>query len=252
MSIDFDGIPGVYTYSQGKYGKTAKGIVAVGAQSDRNPYAQVKAGGSERLEGDHGGHLIAHSLGGKNEAINIDAQAANVNQIDQRHVERMITDLAENPNNTVYLEVSNYTQEGHERPDATMMTVAVQDNETGKVDIEYWSFANASHEEQESWNQIANDYDSFDPRQDIGMTEEQRSLANELTDSEEYTEEKFSSNSYTMYFDDEEYTETATNYDDVSETLESTSEYSGASEYSGSIDVQANESTGEESSVSME
>ena len=43
-----------------------------------------------RQQADHGGHLIAHCLGGRNDASNLDAQNANVNQ----RVEMTATELA--------------------------------------------------------------------------------------------------------------------------------------------------------------
>lgn len=185
MAIDFNGTPGDYTYSEDANGKSAEGIVAVGAQSDRNPSAQLAAGGEDRQAGDHGGHLIAHSLGGKNEPCNLDAQAANVNQIDQRGVERDLANLASNPDNTVYVGVHNFNSNGSQRPDATMMTGAVLDNTTGNVDIQHSSFQNASHAEQESWNETAAQNTEIDARQDAGMTAEERDLANELCGAED-------------------------------------------------------------------
>lgn len=185
MAINFDGTPGDYTYSEDANGKSAEGIVAVGAQSDRNPGAQRAAGGEDRQAGDHGGHLIAHSLGGKNEPCNLDAQAANVNQIDQRGVERDLANLASNPDNTVYVGVHNFNSNGSQRPDATMMTGGVRDNTTGNVDIQHSSFQNASHEEQESWNETVAQNTEIDARQDAGMTAEERDLANELCGAED-------------------------------------------------------------------
>lgn len=185
MAIDFNGTPGDYTYSEDANGKSAEGIVAVGAQSDRNPSAQLAAGGEDRQAGDHGGHLIAHSLGGKNEPCNLDAQAANVNQIDQRGVERDLANLASNPDNTVYVGIHNFNSNGSQRPDATMMTGAVRDNTTGNIDIEHYSFQNASHEEQESWNETVAQNTEIDSRQDAGMTAEERDLANELCGAED-------------------------------------------------------------------
>lgn len=197
--IDFTTTPGEYTYTQGERGKHNYGVVKTGATSQRDPVAQRNAGGQDRQVGDHGGHLIPHSLGGRNDETNLDAQAANVNQIGQRHVERDVARLADDPNNTVFLDVQNYNQAGSERPDATMMTVAVRDNTTGKVDVAHYSFQNASYEEQAQWNELANQDVEIDPRQDIGMTQEERALANE------YAEMDYSENlgeGYTMFFDE--------------------------------------------------
>lgn len=107
MGVNFNGTPGEYTYAQGQYGKSAEGIVSVDSQSERNVSVQQSAGGIDREAGDHGGHLIAHSLGGKNDESNIYAQAANVNQIVQRSAERNATNPAQDSNNTVYMGVTS-------------------------------------------------------------------------------------------------------------------------------------------------
>lgn len=184
MSLNYDGKPGEYSYSQGLLGKSGGGVVAMGPQSERDFSVQRNAGGEDRQPGDHGGHLIAHSMGGKNEPCNIDAQAAEVNQIDQGNVEKTVSRLAADENNTVAIEVSNFNSVG-ERPDATMINVGVRDNTTGVVDEQHLSFQNASHDLQESWNGTVYQYATeIDPTQDAGMTAEQREMANELCGAE--------------------------------------------------------------------
>lgn len=180
--VTFDTKPGEYTYEETEYGKRAYGVVQNGAQSERDPQAQRTAGHDERLPHDQGGHLIPHSQGGRNDESNLVAQDANVNQIDIRQVERTNSGLASNPNNTVYYEVNAYTQPGNERPDAFMVTSAVKNEQTGEVDVQHSSFTNASHQEQEEWSTLCEEYGWVDPRQDIGMSDEDRALANEYAD----------------------------------------------------------------------
>lgn len=177
--VDFTARPGEYTYSQDAYGKRASGIVKVGATSPRDRNAQRAAGGEERLSDDQGGHLIAHSLGGRNDRTNLDPQNANVNQIGQRNIEESIARLASDPGKTVHMDVQNYTQPGSQRPDATMINVSVLDHETGQVNVYNYSLQNASYAEQAQWDAIAAEDTEIDPRQDIGMTPEERALANE-------------------------------------------------------------------------
>lgn len=180
--MNFQSKPGEYTYVQTEYGKEAYGVVKNGAQSERDPSAQRQAGHEERQVHDQGGHLIPHSQGGRNDETNLVAQDANVNQVDVRGVERTNSELAKDPNNTVYVHVSAYTQPGHERPDAFMITSAVQNSETGHIDIQHSSYTNASHAEQSEWNALVDQDDEVDSRQDIGMTAEERALANEYAD----------------------------------------------------------------------
>lgn len=263
MRVNFNGTPGEYTYAQGQFGKSAEGIVSVGSQSERNASVQQSAGGNDREAGDHGGHLIAHSLGGKNDETNIDAQAANVNQIDQRSAERNAANLAQDTSNTVYIGVANFTRSGSERPDATMMTIGVQNNVSGTVDIETMSFTNASHKDQTAWNQTAIENEGVDSKQDVGMTAEQRSIANELSGAENYVEDRVGSGWQVTHFDNSEYmgsvsavesTETASS--EYMGSLESgTREISSEDEYAGSVETSIStegESQDEDDSISMD
>ena len=180
--IDFNMRPGEYVYEQDELGKHNYGVLKSGATSERDPVAQRNAGGLDREAGDHGGHLIPHRYGGRNDATNLDAQHANVNQRGQAHVEREVASLVNDPNKTVFWDAQNYTGGTGQRPTATMITVAVQDSTTGQVDVVHHSFQNASYEEQAQWEEMANQDVEIDPRQDIGMTAEERALANEYAD----------------------------------------------------------------------
>ena len=197
--IDFTTPPGQYEYNQTALGKSAHGVVQNGATSERNPGAQRAAGGEDRQPGDHGGHLIPHSMGGRNDETNLDAQSANVNQIGQRGVERQAAQLANDPNKAVFMDVQNYNSPGSQRPDATMITVAVEDKNTGQIDVQHHSMQNASYAEQAQWEAIANQNVEIDPRQDIGMTAEERELANSLAE-EEYEEGPLGSG-FAVFFD---------------------------------------------------
>lgn len=193
MSMDYSGIPGEYTYSQNANGKSASGIIANGSTSERDLGAQRSAGSADRQAGDQGGHLIADRFGGRNNPTNLDAQAANVNQKDQANVERNVANLAANQNNTVSMSVANYNSVG-ERPDAIMINVGVQNNTTGEIDEQHISFQNASHDLQQSWNDIANQADqTIDPSQNTGMTNEQRDIANDLCGAEDAVDDRLGS-----------------------------------------------------------
>ena len=193
MAMDYSGTPGDYTYSQTHNGKSASGVVANGSTSDRNLAAQRSAGGADRQAGDQGGHLMANRFGGRNDPSNLDAQAANVNQKDQANVERNVSNLVANPNNTVSMSVTNFNSVG-ERPDATMIHVGVQNNITGEIDEQHISFQNASHDLQESWNNTAIQADlAIDPSQNAGMTDAQREAANEFCGAEDAVDDRLGS-----------------------------------------------------------
>ena len=185
MCMNYEGKPGSYTYTANALGKGACGVAGVGAQSQRDKLAQIRAGGAARLPGDQGGHLIAHALGGRNDPSNLDAQAREVNQKDQKNIERNVLKLASDPNHTVALSVQNYTSI-NARPDATMINLGLRDNRTGIIEEQHISFQNADHSLQESWNETAARYGSgIDPSQNAGLTEEQRAIADGLYGEED-------------------------------------------------------------------
>lgn len=237
MAMNYSGTPGEYTYSQNHNGKCASGIVANGSMSGRDLAAQRNVGGSDRQPGDQGGHLIADRFGGRNDPSNLDAQAANVNQMDQANVERNIAELASNPNNIVSLSVANYNSVGN-RPDATMINVGVQNSTTGENDVQHISFQNASHDLQQSWNDTVYQEDqTIDPSQNVGMTDEQRDIANELSGAEYAVDDRLGSGWV--------YTDFDVSFLD-SETTES--EVAGTGEMSSGESEGASESVGEDGS----
>ena len=69
-----------HKYRTDEHGRTVitEGWVG-GSSAARNPTAQVKAGGYDRQDRDHGGHGIASSLGGSGEAVNLTAQQDDLN-----------------------------------------------------------------------------------------------------------------------------------------------------------------------------
>ncbi|WP_100485626.1 DNA/RNA non-specific endonuclease [Mycobacteroides abscessus] len=57
----------------------ANGSLEIGNPNDRNGYQQGIAGGSDRLPGDHGGHIFGTQFGGPGEAINLTAMRDSLN-----------------------------------------------------------------------------------------------------------------------------------------------------------------------------
>lgn len=186
--LDYSTEPGVYTYTENEHGKSAYGVVKNGAQSERDRNAQRTAGGADRRANDQGGHLIAHSMGGRNDSTNLDAQNGNVNQIDQKHIEDQVRTLAEDPNNTVAVHVDNYKSVS-EVPDATMYNAGVMNNETGKTDEVHLSFQNMSHAEQQEMNDLVDSLDlPADPSQYAGLSNEEIALSHEYADAADHVD----------------------------------------------------------------
>ncbi|MCD7884605.1 MAG: DNA/RNA non-specific endonuclease [Lachnospiraceae bacterium] len=233
MKFDFGGKPGEYGYSQDKNGSRARGVVRLGPTSERNPEAQRKAGGESRKADDQGGHGIAHRFGGANEGFNLHPQAKDVNQRDQASVERDVAKAAEDEHNKVVLDVANFTSVS-ERPDATMITVAVKNEETGQTEVVHTSFQNEQHELQEAWNKDAMQDDEIDPRQDVGMTPEQRELANAACHEEDQVDMRLGHGAVNVEFGEEKAAE-----DPAAHPEEKTSETSGSEEQDAPIDLAA-------------
>lgn len=241
--MDYSGTPGDYTYSQTHNGKSVSGVIENGSTSDRDLAAQRSAGGTDRQAGDQGGHLMADRFGGRNDPSNLDAQAANVNQKDQANVERNVSNLAADPNNTVAMSVANFNSVG-ERPNATMINVGVQNNTTGEIDEQHISFQNASHDLQESWNNTATQADpTIDLSQNAGMTDEQREAANELCGTEDAVDDRLGSGwSYTDF--DVSFLDAETTENDANETSMGNEMSTG--EESGGVEGGAEEGFGDD------
>ena len=169
-----------FTYENTPLGKIASGYVEeVGAVEPRNTYNQKIAGGEYRQENDHGGHLIAHSLQGSSGLENRDSQNKNVNQIDQRHIEREVASYDQDSNNSVFYSVANYTPVG-ERPQATVINYSVTNEMTGEQINEHVSFQNESHELRQSWNEeVYENCSEIDESQNEGMSADERMYADE-------------------------------------------------------------------------
>ena len=185
MEVNYGGEPGEYEYGQDKYGKYAYGIYKEGATSERNPKVAAEVRERGATTGDHAGHLIPHSAGGRNDEINMDSQNANINQRDQRSVERNAAVLSRDTDNIVYYGVHNINDNNSLRPSNTQFTLGVYNTEAAKEDVEHYSFTNASHEDQARWSDIAIRNEPVDVRQDAGVSGEQRNLMNEMLGEED-------------------------------------------------------------------
>lgn len=111
------------------------------ADQHRNGYQQGIAGGKDRLEGDHGGHLIASSLGGPGEPINLVAMASKLNGNGAGTfgaMERQVRDLLKGDNPPdVRMSVDVEYPAGSTRPSKFFVQSKVGDN-----DPLVWRFKN--------------------------------------------------------------------------------------------------------------
>jgi filamentous hemagglutinin len=99
---------------------------------DRNEYQQGCAGKSGCV-GDDGGHLIASSLGGAGDRINIVPQAATLNRDDWRAMERELAGyLKEGKSVSVKIDVG-YPASGGVRPDIFKVVATVDGKKIEKV-----------------------------------------------------------------------------------------------------------------------
>ena len=141
-----------FTYESTPSGKRAYGYIEEAEIIEsRNSYNQKSIVREYCQENDYGGYVIVDFLQGSTGFDNIDPQNTNVNQIDQRHIEREVASCAPDLNNNGFYGVTNYTPVG-ERPQAIMINYSAANKLTGEQIDEPVSFQSENHELEESWD----------------------------------------------------------------------------------------------------
>ena len=79
--VNFTHVEGNYTYKIDELGRpvNVSGKIEL-ADGERNQYAQLKAGGTDRLTSDDGGHIIAREFGGSGEIHNLVPMDSTINR----------------------------------------------------------------------------------------------------------------------------------------------------------------------------
>lgn len=121
-----------YKYVQDAAGRTvsAEGKLRI-EPVERDKNAQLRAGGSERLETDDGGHLIGRQFGGIGE-INLVAQDRSLNQGPYRELEQKWADAVKN-GDTVYVKVEPVYKGDSIRPDSFRVSYSINGEKFKKV-----------------------------------------------------------------------------------------------------------------------
>lgn len=141
-----------FTYESTPSGKRAYGYIEEAEIIEsRNSYNQKSIVREYCQENDYGGYVIVDFLQGSTGFDNIDPQNKNVNQIDQRHIEREVASYAPDSNNNGFYGVTNYIPVG-ERPQVIMINYSVTNKLTGEQIDEPVSFQNENHELEELWD----------------------------------------------------------------------------------------------------
>ena len=141
-----------FTYESTPSGKRAYGYIEEAEIiGSRNSYKQKSTVREYCQENDYGGYVIVDFLQGSTGLENIDPQDKNVNQIDQRHIEREVASCAPDLNNNGFYGVTNYTPVG-ERPQAIMINYFATNKLVGEQIDEPISFQSENHELEESWD----------------------------------------------------------------------------------------------------
>lgn len=107
---------------------------------ERDPRAQLEAGGEFRHEKDDGGHLIGTRFGGSGELDNLIAQDSNLNRSGFKSMENEWARELENGND-VKVSIEPIYQDGTDRPHAIMGEYTVMDSD-GEAQTEHFSFTN--------------------------------------------------------------------------------------------------------------
>ena len=163
---------------------TARGKVTVNPAS-REGMSNIHPDGYDSST--HKGHLIAAKEGGPAKGFNVHAQDAHLNQGEYKTVENAETRAAD-AHIEVNTEKTAYISNKGSKPDAYMINDTFVSKD-GKSQSVHLSFQNASPDEQQQWNDIADensDYDEYsnpDPLRE-SMTESEYSALMVETDSQ--------------------------------------------------------------------
>lgn len=152
-----DNPEGKYTYGRTEHGKTAYGSLELTDAPQRDSAAQRAAGGEDRQPDDDGGHMIGARFNASPGEENLEAQNRDVNRGDYKRMENTWANKIEN-GSKVFVDVETYRPDGFERPDV-YMGYSITENPDGTREWDAFSYSNISHEEQDEFNKIIDDYD---------------------------------------------------------------------------------------------
>lgn len=126
-----------------RYGKSVSGFAKFVPPEERyrDLKAQREAGGEDRQATDHGGDLLAISMGGRSTADNLVPMAAKLNQGLFKHTElSLLSKLKQGED--VYVEITAYNNDdSSQRPDLFTYNWVSRDNE-GLMDCGFHTFTN--------------------------------------------------------------------------------------------------------------
>ncbi|MGN0976223.1 MAG: DNA/RNA non-specific endonuclease, partial [Gemmiger sp.] len=172
-----------YRYTTDSFGRitSAEGELRLpDAETPRDPLAQRRAGYEDREPADDGGHLIGTRFGGSPGADNLIAQNRVFNRADYKIMENEWACQLEQ-GNRVQVRLEPQYDVGGDRPThlTGSYTVITPD---GAARTEEFSFTNIDMRALEKSVDALLEDDPVDDRQELGMTPEQRALANEMSD----------------------------------------------------------------------
>ena len=167
---------GHYRYETDDHGRIKKcsGTLELHEDTDRNSYAQRKAGGEDRHTGtvegegkDDGGHLIARRFGGSREIDNIVAQDSHLNRSEYKRMENdwesKLNEKTEDGKPKYRIDVDITCKYGEvedetgtrasERPEKIFVRSRVTDLETGEEDKKIYRYLNQPEDNTRVRNQ---------------------------------------------------------------------------------------------------
>lgn len=172
-NLFLDNLAGDYSYYTTSSGKSASGQLTLDYSVARDPVAQRTAGGEDRRTAgnpfgiDDGGHLIGNRFGGSSGEENLTAQDRTLNRSDYKRMENSwATQLQQG--DKIYVNVESFNEQGSQRPSAYMgyfISEHTNQDGTSSRHIDYFSFVNESHQEQESWNNAETIYYQSHPEE---------------------------------------------------------------------------------------
>lgn len=171
--------PGDITYQEDAFGKHVFGVLDTVPDPVRDLPAQRSAGGIDRQDTDHGGHLVAASLGGAGGEENLEPQLGALNQGKWKVMENDLRRCLEDGGN-VWMDVSTYREEDSLRPH-TWLAGWVKEDAGGEREWGSLSFTNDANDVAQEWRDGENTLDLHP--ETLAVTEEElEAIADQYAD----------------------------------------------------------------------
>lgn len=171
---DANYVYGIHESGGGKYAYAER--ITIDRNNERDPQAQLKAGGDFRQKGDDGMHLISRVANGSKGEENLIAGDHSINRGSYKSMENSVIRAVENtPDGNVSMRVDTFG--GKDRPDIIQVHNTLTDKDGNIIDRQNESWSNQSNELNNILtNESGTDFWGYQEN----LTKEERALADEV------------------------------------------------------------------------